>query len=374
MRVLISPDSFKGSASAVEVTRALADGWRAVRPDDELLLIPLADGGEGTLDALELGIAGSVRVPLGTLTGPDLRPVDGEALRGPDGTYYLEMAQVSGLPLMARPDAMNATSRGVGEALAGCLRRGATRIVLGVGGSASTDGGAGALAALGARLMDAQGRQLPDGGGALRDLVSIDVTPVLAPPSGGLTILTDVDNPLLGPHGAAAVYGPQKGADPEQVVLLDAGLATLVRLLGGTHDAAGAGAAGGIVYGLQTAWGARMRRGCPEVMAVTRFDEALAGVDVVITGEGRFDATSLRGKVVGEVLTRAGARGVTTLVVAGSAGSDVDISDLDGPARAPDAVVELVTVAGGLTAALAQPTTHLRTAARLLATSFRGRT
>jgi glycerate 2-kinase len=368
VRVLIAPDSFKGSVSATRAAQALAAGWHEVRPGDDVVLIPLADGGEGTLEALATGLAGAVRVPLGVVTGPDGRPVEGSALRGPDGTHYLEMAEVSGLPLMAHPDALGATSRGVGEALARCLAQGARRIVLGVGGSASTDGGAGALAALGGALLDGSGAPLADGGGALRTLASVDRSALLPAPADGLTILTDVDNPLLGPHGSAAVYGPQKGADAAAIAALEDGLGRLVAALGGDPAAPGAGAAGGIVYGLRTVWGADVTPGCPALMRATGFDAALARADVVITGEGRFDATSLRGKVVGEVLGRARRHGVTSAVVAGSA----DAAAASGRGPAPDRLVELVAVAGGLAPALADPLTHLVAAGRQLAGDLGG--
>ncbi|WAL74768.1 glycerate kinase [Kitasatospora sp. YST-16] len=318
MRVVIAPDSFKGTVTAADAARALAEGWHSVRPDDRLALRPMADGGEGTLAAVTAAHPGAATVRVGGRTGPDGRPVDGAYALLPDGTAVVELATASGLPLLdGRPAPLTATTRGTGELVAAALDAGATRLLLGLGGSATTDGGTGLLAALGLRLLDADGRLLPDGGGALVRAHRVDRTRLRPAPPRGVELLTDVTNPLLGPDGAATVYGPQKGAGPTETARLEAGLARLAELLGGDPGQAGAGAAGGTAYGLTAAWGATTTPGATAVADLLHLDEAIGRADLVITGEGRFDATSLRGKAVGEVLARAARAGVPAQVVAG---------------------------------------------------------
>lgn len=234
-----------------------------------------------------------------------------------------ELARSSGLPLAGHLAPAEATTRGVGEvvlaALAALAAR-ATRLVVALGGSASTDGGTGMLRALGLRLLDDHGRELPDGGRALLGAVRVDTGGLVAALPGGVTVLTDVDNPLLGPTGAAAVFGPQKGADPQLVELLDQALSRWAELCRGDPAAPGAGAGGGTAYGLQAVWGATLRFGSMHIADLARLDAALHGADVVLTGEGRFDATSLRGKVCGEVLRRARQGAVQAVVVCGQRG------------------------------------------------------
>ena len=214
-----------------------------------MVAVPLADGGEGTLDVLAAAVPGA-RWQQAQVTGPAGQPVDCPWLDLPDGTAAVELAAASGLPLLSRPDPLGAQTIGLGEVIGCALDAGARQVTIALGGSASTDGGTGALAALGARFLDADGRPLPAGGGALRDLAAVDLTGLRPPPPGGVSCLSDVRAPLLGPAGAAAVFGPQKGASPAQVALLDEGLARLAGLLGGDPDAPGAGAAGGTGYGL----------------------------------------------------------------------------------------------------------------------------
>jgi len=238
------------------------------------------------------------------------------------------------------------------------LDTGASRILAGLGGSAATDGGTGALAALGARFLDAAGQPLPPGGGALAALARADLSRLRPPPARGVTCLTDVTAPLLGPRGAAAVFGPQKGADRAQTARLEAGLARLAGLLGGDSAAPGAGAAGGTGYGLATAWGAVLVPGAAELSRLAGLDRALASADLVITGEGRFDATSLTGKTCGTVIAAAAAAGVPVALVAGQ---------ITGAAPGTARVVTLAALAGGAAAARASPQRWLRRAARQLA-------
>ncbi|MCK9893219.1 glycerate kinase [Frankia sp. AgB32] len=357
-RVVIAPDSFKGSASATEAAAALAAGWRSRRPGDEIVELPVADGGEGTLDVFAATVPGAVHQVV-RVTGPDGRRHDGAWLALPDGVAVVELARVSGLPLMGGPDPLGAQTIGVGQALAAALASGAREILVALGGSASTDGGSGALAALGARFLDANGVALPTGGGALVELATVDVSRLPPRPPGGVRCLVDVAAPLLGATGAAAVFGPQKGAGPEEVARLDAGLRRLADLLGGDPAAPGAGAAGGTAYGLAAAWGAELVSGLRTITEVAGLPAALAEADWLITGEGRFDRTSLDGKVVGGLLALARDAAVPVLIVAGQ---------LDAPRPAGVRVdVALARLAGGADAAMADPLHWLRMAGADLA-------
>nr|WP_204920576.1 glycerate kinase [Microlunatus panaciterrae] len=359
MSVVIAPDSFKGSLSAAEVAAALAEGWLEVRPSDRVRLLPQADGGEGTLDAIEAARPDSRRHWLDGATGPDGRAVRGCWLELDDSTAVVELAQVSGLPLMAEPDALAATTTGVGELVAAALDHGCRTVLVGLGGSASTDGGAGALAALGLRLLDPDERPIGAGGAALMSLASVRGE---ARRPAELTLLTDVTAPLLGPAGAAAVFGPQKGATPDQIVRLEAGLARLAGLLGGRTDLPGMGAAGGIGYGLVQALGGRIEAGAPYISRLSGLDEAVADADVVLSGEGRFDPTSLTGKVVGHTLGLAAAAGARRGVVAGQVATQLD----DVWTQA------LVDLAGSTEAAMAEPRRWLVEAGRRAAAALGG--
>ncbi|MCU1422373.1 MAG: glycerate kinase, partial [Microbacteriaceae bacterium] len=242
--VVIAPDSFKGSLDAVGVARAIGDGWASVRPGDDIRLVPLADGGEGTMDAIEAAVPGAVRRDAGEVEGPDGRPLRGEWLELPDGTAVVELAQMSGLPQMAELDALGANTYGLGQVIRAALEAGAPRLVIGLGGSASTDAASAALAALGLTTAPpTDSRHLRRGGAGLTAIRALDGAELLPAPPGGVVLLTDVDAPLLGPRGAAAVFGPQKGASADDVATLDAALAHFAELLGGDPDLPGAGAA-----------------------------------------------------------------------------------------------------------------------------------
>ena len=394
MRVLIAPDSFKGSLGAGAAAAALAQGWLGVRPGDQVTRLPLADGGEGTLEVLAAAVPGA-RWHRARVTGPAGAPVTARwlslpaespglqgpakgavASRGPLSergvlrdsppraeAAVVELAETSGLPLLVHADPLGAQTTGLGEVLGRALDAGAGRILVGLGGSAATDGGTGALAALGARFLDAAGRPLPPGGGALAGLARTDLSGLRPPPPGGVTCLTDVTAPLLGSYGAAAVFGPQKGADRTQIARLEAGLARLAEVLGGDPGAPGAGAAGGTGYGLAAAWGAVLAPGAAELSRLAGLDRALAGADLVITGEGRFDATSLTGKTCGTVITAAVAAGVPVALVAGQ---------MSGTAPGVARVITLAALAGGTGEALAAPRRWLRRAARQLARDTAG--
>ena len=377
MHVVVAPDSFKGSLDAAAAAEAIGSGWRAVRPLDEVQLLPQADGGEGTLDAIATAIGGSRLRDAGPVTGPDGRPVEGHWLELPDGTAVVELAISSGLPLMRELDPLGATTRGLGEVIAAALDAGATSLVVGLGGSASTDGGSGALRALGLELSEASGAPLPDGGGALARLARVDAARLRRPPARGVRLLSDVTAPLLGPAGAAAVFGPQKGASAAQIVELDAGLARWACLLEnvlvvtdspsqpeqlkGVTAVPGAGAAGGTGYGFLVAWGAAIEAGAAAIAELTGFAAAAASADVIITGEGRFDATSLGGKVVGNALQLDAQPHTRRGIIAGSLAT-----------TPPTGVwaASLVDLAGSLDAALDDPSRWLYaagvTAARAL--------
>lgn len=350
-RVVVAIDSFKGSIGSLAAAQAIARGWQAVAPQDEIRLIPFADGGEGTLDAVHAAIPSAERRPVGPVTGPDGRSVPGEWLRLPDGSGVLELAQCSGLPLMADLDPLRATTRGLGEVMAAAVGSGVSRLFVGLGGSASTDGGAGILAALGIRLLDLDGNRLVDGGQALQALHHVDNSNLLAPPRDGVTLLTDVRAPLLGPAGAAAIFGPQKGASADDVTLLESALTIYSRVLGGDPHAAGAGAAGGAAYGLATAWGAHMTSGATWMADIAGLEEAVAEADIVITGEGRLDEQSLRGKLVGEVVRIARRSGTAVGAVVGQSALQPRFW-----------TVSLETISGSVNAAIADPT-HWLTAA-----------
>ncbi|HAI21360.1 MAG TPA: glycerate kinase, partial [Clostridiales bacterium UBA8153] len=303
VKVVIAMNSFKGSLTAVEATAAVARGLRRRWPTAHLLEVPLADGGEGTVAALVATTGG--RIHELEVTGPLGEPVRaGYGILGDGGTAVIEMAAAAGLPLVppGRLDPGGATTFGVGQLVEAALEQGCTHIIMGIGGSATVDGGAGLAQALGARLLDAAGRPIPRGGLGLERLDRIDVGPLRARLSGvTLTVACDVDNPLCGPYGAAVVYGPQKGATPELAARLDAALcryaAILKQELGAdVLDLPGAGAAGGLGGGLVALAGARLRPGVDLVMEVTGLAAKLSGCRLVITGEGRLDAQTGHGK------------------------------------------------------------------------------
>lgn len=326
-RVLVAPDSYKGSLTSVAVARAVADGWSRGRPEDEVSLAPLADGGEGTLDAI--AAAGGWASMPAAARDPLMRPIDARFLRqGPRAV--VELATASGLSLVARDerDADAATTFGTGQVLAAAIGLGCTDVVLGLGGSATTDGGAGLLVALGARFLDGDGAALPMGGAALADLATIDLSelsPLLA--EVHLTVASDVSNPLLGDLGAAAIYGPQKGLDEDGVARLDAALAHYADILEATvgrsvRDITGAGAAGGTGAALLAIAdrfaSSEIRPGIDVVMGLTDFDERLAESDLVLTGEGRVDAQTAFGKTALGVARRAQAAGVSCVCIGGA--------------------------------------------------------
>lgn len=365
-RIVMAPDSFKGTVAAADVAAALADGWRSVRPADEIIVAPMADGGEGTLDAIAVGaasVAGAVRVHV-TVPGPAGEPVEAAWLRlpatkaAPEGVGVVELAQTSGIELLeGRPRPWTASTRGFGVAIADALAAGVSRLVLAIGSSASTDGGVGMLRALGARFVDAAGDPIGDGAAGLEQLVAVDLGDLAKRPAGGVRVLTDVTNPLLGPLGAAAVFGPQKGLDAAGVVRADSALKRLVGLVRGFDpETPGAGAAGGTGWALGV-WGAELVTGAAEVADLTGLRGAAASAQFVVTGEGAFDSQSAAGKVPAYVAGLAPGRAV---LVAGRIDPTANTSVFE-------ASVSLTELAGSSERALAEPTDWLRAAGAHLA-------
>lgn len=348
MRIVIAPDSFKESLSAREVCAAIACGIQRVRPEAVIDSIPMADGGEGTVDALVSATGGSLRQSI--VTGPLGEPVTATwGLLGPvasssactatEPTAVIEMAAASGLALVppARRNPLLTTTYGTGELLNAALAAGATRIIVGIGGSATTDGGTGAAQALGWRFLDAKGASLtaPITGGQVGAIHRIErgTTPTPGGDRRGahplLLVACDVDNPLCGPRGAAAIYGPQKGATPEQVEILDRHLAHLAAVIArdlgrDVRAIAGAGAAGGLGAGLMAFADARLERGIRIVMDAVHFEERIRGADLIITGEGRIDRQSMMGKVIAGVGRAGQAAGVPVIALVGCVGEGAD--------------------------------------------------
>jgi len=372
VRLLIAPQEFKGSLSAADAARAMAEGLRRALPDAELDLAPMADGGPGTVEALVT--AGGGRRLTTTVADPLGRPVEAAwGLLEEGRTAVVEMAAASGLVLL-RPeerDARRASTYGTGQLIIAALEAGCRRLIIGLGGSATNDGGAGMAQALGARLTDEEGRELPPGGAALARLACIDVSGL----DGRLRdcqVLgaTDVTNPLCGPQGASAVYGPQKGASPADVQELDAALAryaaVIERDIGKrVADVPGAGAAGGIGAGLIAFLDAELRSGAELVAEVVGLEKRIAAADLVVTGEGRLDAQTAYGKTVATVARLARAQGRPVVALAGrvddaqgacsALGLEAALSIMPGPlpeaevmARAPELLAAAAETLGRL--------------------------
>ncbi|WP_299316543.1 glycerate kinase [uncultured Halomonas sp.] len=324
MKILICPDSFKDALPAAAAARAIACGIRRLGDGLQLIECPLADGGEGSLDAL-LAATGAERRSI-TVQDALGRPTRADWGWLPKRrTAFVELAEASGIQALAPEErtALHSTTHGVGELIRAALDAGAERLLLTLGGSATNDGGAGMLVALGARLRDGAGRDLPPGGAALVELAEFDLSG-LDPRLAGLQVeaAVDVDNPLLGERGASAVFGPQKGAGPEDVARLDAALARYADVsaaaLGQDHrDLPGAGAAGGMGFAARAFLGAELTPGIELIMAQAGFEALLADADLVITGEGQLDGQSLAGKTPVGVARAARARGVPVAVLAG---------------------------------------------------------
>lgn len=341
IRLVIAPDSFGGALDSVAVAQAIAGGWQRVRPGDTVVLAPMADGGEGTLAALSAALPERAERRTVTTVDPLGRPVEADWLDLGDGEAFIEMAAASGLARLApaerTPDAARrASTRGTGELLRAALEAGATHITLGLGGSATNDGGSGLLSALGLRLLDADEQDLAPGGAALASITRVD-TDGLDPrlEDVDLTIASDVTNTLCGPNGAAATYGPQKGADAATVEELDAALAAWGHAIEQAKsrfvaDIPGAGAAGGTTAGLLGFTGAQVRPGVEVVAELIGLGDALEAADLVITGEGRADEQTLSGKAAVGVARLARSRNAPVILLCGALGPGAAALDASG--------------------------------------------
>ena len=301
MKIVIAPDSFKGTASQSEVSKNIESGWRSVRPQDEIVLLPMADGGEGTLETIASLSPDSIKVNVKVNYYQD-KIIDSHWLLLKDGTAIVELAVACGLTLMERLDPLGAHTYGFGQLLKSAASdKRVKKIIACVGGSASTDGGSGAIAALGAKMLDSRGADVVLGGAGLTELAQIQVGQVIPAPAGGLTILVDVNNPLLGSEGAAKVFSPQKGALPSEIEILENGLLRFQQV-SNHSDFTGAGAAGGTPFGLSLIWPTTVALGSVEISKLIGLESAISECDILITGEGRFDTQSLHGKVVGTLI------------------------------------------------------------------------
>lgn len=331
MKIIAAPDSFKGSLSAVQAADAMRRGIKAAFPEAEVVMVPSADGGEGTLDTLVASNNGRKKAV--TVTGPLGDPVEAEyGILEDSGTCIIEMASASGLELIPKADLnpLKATTYGTGELIKRALDDGYTTFILAIGGSATNDGGAGMLQALGMRLLDEHGEDISFGGGELKNIHRIDLSsfdPRIA--RSTFVIASDVENPLIGPDGASYVFGPQKGADSGMVQELDEQLhhfadkaaeATGVKL----HHRPGAGAAGGLGGAFQAFFPSRMERGIDIVLSYQQFSAHLQGADLVLTGEGRVDAQTASGKTAMGIAQAAKKQGVPTIIIAGSVGDGAE--------------------------------------------------
>ena len=335
MKVVVAPNAFKGCLSASEAAAAMAEGTAKAEPDAEIVRVPVADGGDGLVDVALEALAGEARTV--TVSGPLDRPVRARFCYVPAMNFAaIEMALASGLALLSenQRDATRTTSRGTGEIITAALDLDVSRIAVGIGGSATNDGGVGVATALGFRFLDAEGAAVEPVGGALGRIRRIDASAV-DPRVNRVRFeaICDVDNPLLGPRGASHVYGPQKGATPEQIELLDAGLANLAQVIEAdlgidVRDLPGAGAAGGLGAGLCAFLGAELRRGVDLVLDLVGLDQWLDGADLVLTGEGQIDVQTVFGKAPAGVAARARARNIPCLAIAGSVGEN--LGDLHG--------------------------------------------
>ncbi|MCL4107485.1 UNVERIFIED_CONTAM: hypothetical protein GTU68_011480 [Idotea baltica] len=358
MKIVIAPDSFKESLTAVSVAACIEKGFREIFPDADYVTLPLADGGEGTVDVLLQGLAGQKRThqvegPLGELVSAEW------AMLNPNNTALIEIAAASGLDLLM-PEQRNplvASSFGTGQLILEAIEQGAQTIILGLGGSATNDGGAGIVQALGGRLLDDNGQELGRGGAALAELASIDLTGLDSRCADiELIVACDVDNPLCGDNGASHIFGPQKGATPEQVLLLDKALANFAQIAekqgcvdgdDPVHKRVGYGAAGGTPMGLGLLFNMQIKPGIEMVLDVLQADDVLKGADLVITGEGQMDNQTLQGKTPYGIAKRASIQGIPTIGIAGSLGTEVEalygeMSSLFGTVRSPQSLDQVL--------------------------------
>ncbi len=356
MKIVIAPDSFKESLSAADVATCIENGFSEVFPDSEYIKIPLADGGEGTVDVLVDALNGQRQNQ--TVRGPIKGAVNAVWALLDDGqskTALIEIAAASGLDLITpeQRDPLIATSFGTGQSILQALDLGVQKILIGLGGSATNDGGAGILQALGGKLLDAQGSELPVGGAALANLASIDLTDLDKRCANvEFIVACDVSNPLTGENGASAIFGPQKGATAEMVELLDNALSHFADIAEKTthinhQQSVGFGAAGGAPLGLSLAFNIQIKAGIDMVLDILNVDELLQGADLVISGEGMMDNQTLNGKTPYGIAQRAVQRGIPVIAIAGSLGTEVDalydsMGSIFGTVRSPQSLPQVL--------------------------------
>ncbi|WP_394126765.1 glycerate kinase [Vibrio hepatarius] len=373
MKVVIAPDSYKESLTAMEVATAIESGFKEIMPDAEYIKLPMADGGEGTVQSLVDATGGDI-VSV-AVTGPLGQSVEGfYGLLGDGSTAVIEMAAASGLHLVepSQRNPLLTTTYGTGELVKAALDKGVNHIIIGIGGSSTNDGGVGMAQALGAKLLDAKGNDLPFGGGALANLTTIDLSgldPRLA--SVELEVACDVDNPLCGPKGASHVFGPQKGATPEMIKQLDANLAHYAGVIRQTNgndviDQAGAGAAGGLGAALLGLFDATLRPGISIVMDAVNLAEVVKDADLVITGEGRIDSQTIHGKTPIGVARTAKLYNLPVIGIAGSTAQDCRVVHDHGL----DAVYSVVLGATDLPIALKEAAFNVEMTSRNVAAAL----
>ena len=328
-KVVLIPDSFKGTMSSAEIISIMKERIEAYNPGCQTVSIPVADGGEGSVDAFLTALGGE-KVRLKT-KGPWNEEVDSFYGMLPDGTAVIEMAASAGLPQVGdRKDPSRTTTYGVGELILAAARSGAKKLVIGLGGSATNDAGCGAAAACGVRFLDKDGRSFVPVGGTLGDIASIDLSGMDGKVKDmPITAMCDIDNPFYGSTGAAAIFGPQKGADEAMVADLDGKMKHLASVIEEQigvklQEIPGSGAAGGMGGGMKAFFGARMQMGIDAVLETTGFEKLAADADVVFTGEGKIDTQSLRGKVVIGVARKAKKMGIPVIAVVGDIGDDIE--------------------------------------------------
>ena len=328
-KILLIPDSFKGTMSSGEICSIMKNSIQNYYPEAQIIGIPVADGGEGSVDSF-LAAVGGQKITV-TVKGPYFEDIQSFYGILPDGTAVIEMAAAAGLPLVGdnlHPD--KTTTYGVGQLIKHAAEAGSKKIIIGLGGSATNDGGTGAVSALGIRFLNASGQAFIPTGGTLNEISSIDMSG-LDPLLADLEIITmcDIDNPLCGPSGAAAVFGPQKGADEAMVKLLDANLAHMAEMIKrdlgkDITDLPGAGAAGGMGAGMSAFLDSRLQMGIETVLDTVKFDSLLQGADMVFSGEGKIDFQSLRGKVVIGVARRTKKAGIPLIAIVGDIGDNIE--------------------------------------------------
>lgn len=357
-KILIAPDSFKGSATSVQVATALAEGWLRSRPHDEIEIAPFADGGEGTLDCIESVSAQSLRIPIRVQGATGIEHESSWLLVDSD-IAVIEMATLCGITTVDKLDPLGAHSFGLGQAIKAALEdQRVNQILIAVGGSASTDGGIGALIALGFKALNSNGQEIALGGGDLYRLARIEKPENLTKPSRGIKVLVDVQSPLSGPDGAAPVFGPQKGADTAQVVQLAQGLTHLLEILD-INDQPGFGAAGGVSCGLAVLLDARIVSGVESIADLIGLEEKIEQADCIVTGEGSFDEQSYRGKAVGYLLEIAEAKKRPVMIACGVNKNEKS-----------DSIVSLVELAPTVESAISDSQSWLIECGKVLASHF----